>query len=86
MPNHTATDRADHIETIDEVITTETKFGPIGRAFNAVKNNPFKSVLAFGATAGAGYVAYTQIRDHGSPEEVSKTVEHAAAAFRSLLG
>lgn len=69
------------VETVD----TETVVvaGPIGKVINVIKNNPFRSLLAVGAAAGAGYLAYDYARDGKTAEavEVAKEASGIIAEF-----
>ncbi len=75
---------AETIETVTEEITEEIKPGFFGRAFNAVKNNPFKTVAVVGAIAGASYVVATKVLT-GAIDEVPEAAEEVVAAFMPIV-
>lgn len=79
------------VETVVEVVP-----GIFGKILDTMKNNPVKSGLAVGATAGLGYAAYryrgligktvVPAAIDGAPDSAVKVVEIAGAVARLPMG
>ena len=83
-------DNTDHTATTDTDVTEVVVPGFFGRIADRIVARPIKSAIcatvAVGASAGAGYIAYQQLRNGGDLTGAANTVHRTAAVVRSVLG
>jgi hypothetical protein len=77
---NTASRSDDTVETVETVVVEEVKPGILGRTFNKIKNHKVvTSMVIISGAAGAGYIAYTKLRDGADVDDVAGGLAKAAA-------
>lgn len=78
-------DMGDAVEVETKDTTTVIKFGPLARFAMLLRAHPIRSLIATGAIAGAGYMAYDYARD-GKVKEAADSLREGAEVAADFFG